>query len=195
MRGSGHPPNPSRGGEEIKFDFDQGSCVWFLGYGEPRYAPSPGIEAESRKGMRWSIYTALVVWCLVGGVAQAQAAAQSEEEALLKTRVVSYWQAEVEKGYVASYQFLEPGVRAALPLPDFVRRQRYLTVKSVRVQGIQINGDSATVEVEYELEVELPPPPPGLERMGAGPVSKAGVLTERWVRVSGTWFRTFSGAR
>ena len=148
-----------------------------------------GMAGESRKGMRWPIYTALGVWCVVGSVAEAQVAVRSDEEALLRTRVMNYWEAEAQKEYVVAYQFLEPKVRATVPLPDFVRMKRYLTVKGFRVEGIEIRGDSASVRVAFQLEVEIPPPPPGMERVTTGPITKEGVTTERWILMDGTWFR------
>ena len=64
--------------------------------------------------MRWPICTALVGWCLFGGVAQADAG--SEDEGLLRGRVVSFWQAEAQKDYITSYQLMEPSDRKSTRL-------------------------------------------------------------------------------
>ena len=168
------------------------------GLGELGIVPS-GMPNQGARGWwsrgRW-VWLMLVSWSLLAGVARGQAEPPSDEVAVLRARVDSFWQAEAQKDYVISYQLLEPQVRAALPLPDYVRPKRYLTVRSFSVEGIEVRGDSATVRVRYEFEVEVPPPPPGMERPPAkGPVLRQGVIGERWVRVGNAWFRMIQGVQ
>lgn len=151
---------------------------------------NPGAQGRWwRRRWGWLI---LVAWAGLAGVARGEAEPQSDEVAQLRARVVSFWQAEAQKDYVVSYQLLEPQVRAMLPLPEYVRPKRQLTVRSFRVEGIETNGDSATAQVKYELEIE---PPPGMRRPHMPPVIKEGVIGDSWVRLGEAWFRRIRGSQ
>lgn len=128
----------------------------------------------------------------MGALSLAQAEAGSDDRARLLERVTAYWQAEVQRDYVTSYQIFDPAVRAVTPLPAYVRGKRYLTVKGFQVEGIEVKGETASVQVGYRFEIEIPPPPAGMARASTAPVTKEGVLEDRWVRLDGTWFRTVS---
>lgn len=137
-----------------------------------------------------TLAAALFAWGMLGvTLGHAQTAS---DLAALRERAIGYWQAEVRKDYITSYQFFEPNIRTSMTLPGFVRGKRFLTVKGFSVKDIAITGDSALVKIAYDFEIEIPPPPPGMERVTAGSVRKEGVFEEHWIRLRGIWFRTTS---
>jgi hypothetical protein len=138
---------------------------------------------EAPKGRVRALILALVIVAAAGAAVFAGArtgwlgrAWGAYDEWSLRQRVDSLWQARVERDIPKAEKFVGQfeSPRAALG--------RAVKYESYSIQGMQVEGDRATVKMAIEYRVDLP----GFTASDLPP--EKAELTQNWVKQKGEWF-------
>lgn len=105
----------------------------------------------------------------------------SKEEAVAQ-RVKERWQYVIDKDLQASYEYLTPGSKVAMPFESYAMRMvqaqiRWLSVDDVKV----VCEDEETCKVDVALEIEVNVP-------GARKVVTPTIQQEDWLKDGTNWY-------
>lgn len=102
----------------------------------------------------------------------------------LRERAAAFWAARMEGDSKAQWEFLEPRGRGRLTPADYAASGpvRYL---AYQVEDAAVDGYFATVRVRLLAQSALPTMGP---RQRISP--SAAVVSDRWVRIGGVWYRS-----
>jgi hypothetical protein len=117
---------------------------------------------------------------------KAAGAPAAESLEPLKERVLTYWQARVQRNYRAEYDLLEPRARALLD-PEQYGQGRTVQYLAVQIEDAERRGNFARIGVRLLVRVQIPPifpRSPGIDS------DQSTVLQDYWVRIGGTWYRS-----
>ena len=115
--------------------------------------------------------------------ASAGAVATSDDERL-RERAAAFWAARVAGDPKAQWELLEPRGRGRLTPLEYVPGPGAMKYLAYQVENATVNGYFADVTVRILVQPILPT----THKSKIGPSST--VVTDRWVRIGGTWYRS-----
>ena len=115
--------------------------------------------------------------------ASAGAVAASDDERL-RERAAAFWAARVAGDPKAQWELLEPRGRGRLTPLEYVPGPGAMKYLAYQVENATVNGYFADVTVRILVQPILPT----THKSKIGPSST--VVTDRWVRIGGTWYRS-----
>ena len=102
----------------------------------------------------------------------------------LRERAAAFWAARVAGDPKAQWELLEPRGRGRFTPLEYVPGPGAMKYLAYQVENATVNGYFADVSVRILVQPILPP----THRAKIGPSST--VVTDRWVRIGGTWYRS-----
>jgi hypothetical protein len=111
-------------------------------------------------------------------------AGAASDDQRLRERVAAFWAARVEGDPKAQWELLEPRGRGRLTPLEYVPGPGALKYLAYQVENATVNGYFADVSVRILVQPILPV----TRRAKIGPSST--LVTDRWVRIGGTWYRS-----
>jgi len=137
---------------------------------------------------------ALLLNVLVGlpGAAAAQDASSTppasevagDDVERLRERAAAFWAARVAGDPKAQWDLLEPRGRGRLTPLEYVPGPGAMKFLAYQVENATVSGYFADVSVRLLVQPILP----ATRQAKVGPSST--VVTDRWVRIGGTWYRS-----
>ncbi len=95
---------------------------------------------------------------------------------------MAYWNFRIEGEYDKSYEYENPFFRKTVNLVDYIQHSgKAVKTKSVKIEGMKIEGDNAGVELMTTIQVSVPDPA----------ISRAVFpqkFTDRWVKADDVWY-------
>lgn len=116
--------------------------------------------------------------CAAGG---GQTSAR-DPMAALEERAVARWQLLIDRKPEQAYEYLTPGYRSTRPLADYRGAPRSPTVEWTGIRWHQAEceqPDSCQVKLLLDYQMSAP---------SAGNIPGIQELSERWLRLDGTWY-------
>lgn len=115
--------------------------------------------------------------------ASGAAVAASDDERL-RERAAAFWAARVAGDPKGQWELLEPRGRGRLTPGEYVAGPGAMKYLAYQVEDATVSGHFADVNVRLLVQPILPT----AHRSKVGPSST--VVTDRWVRIGGTWYRS-----
>ena len=103
-----------------------------------------------------------------------------DEELALEQRVVRWWQSLEEGRAVDAYPLLDPSLREAATLDEFLEKAASRKLLSWSVDWVQVDGEKGSAR----LTTKLTSPQDG--------TIQERVILDHWIKQEGQWFRTNS---
>lgn len=140
---------------------------------------SPPAPAAS--GLRWAVpaLALLLAACAAGG---GRKDADADPMATLQERATARWQLLIDRKPEQAYAYLTPGYRSTRPLADYRGAPRNPAVQWTGISWHQAEceqPDSCQVRLLLDYQMAAP---------SAGNIPGIQELTERWLRLDGTWY-------
>jgi uncharacterized protein YchJ len=112
-----------------------------------------------------------------------------QKEALLRSRAMEMWNAQIVGDRFAMYELYDPFFRARVRKGQFADKElAYIKYYNPEVYAVHIEGNVAQVRIKMEFEVK------GLV-LKSGKVHdeprKENITNETWLFIDGTWYRQF----
>ena len=106
----------------------------------------------------------------------------------LEPRVLSRWDALIDRNFEQAYEYFSPAYRKLFPLENYLAKTgSSVAWVSIKIKGIQFDGQRAEVKLVLEYRLILP--------MGAGEdfgqIPKD--IDEVWLWIDGDWWYTKAG--
>jgi hypothetical protein len=111
------------------------------------------------------------------------AVAASDDERL-RERAAAFWAARVAGDPKAQWELLEPRGRGRLTPLEYVPGPGAMKYLAYQIENATVSGYFADVTVRILIQPILPT----THKAKIGPTST--VVTDRWVRIGGTWYRS-----
>lgn len=134
-------------------------------------------------GLRWAApaLALLLAACATGG-GRIDAGTDADPMAALQQRATERWQLLIDRKPEQAYGYLTPGYRSTRPLADYRGAPRNPAVQWTGISWHQAEceqPDSCQVRLLLDYEMAAP---------SAGNIPGIQELTERWLRLDGTWY-------
>jgi len=110
-------------------------------------------------------------------------AAVRPDDAVLRDRVTSYWEARSKSNLVAAYAFYEPAFRTEFPLELFLSNfQRLLRFRPefLGIDGVLVDADGRTARVGVRLRIKP-------SELNGEPLDAPS--EDIWLLIDGVWYR------
>lgn len=121
------------------------------------------------------------------GCVTKEAIKTNSDEEVLRDRVMAYWDYRVKQEFDKSYEFEDPIYKKSYSLVAYIKRLGAdpVTLKEVKIKGLQMEDASARIDLITKIEVRAPgtraPLAVGMDR------------NDRWSRLEGIWYHVIGG--
>jgi len=113
-----------------------------------------------------------------------------EKEALLRKKVMAYWEGMMKKDLKTTYMIHDPFYRARIPFDYYASHRGPMVFHSYSIEGVRIEGNEAFVNLKVRYEV------PKITILGkeTSIPSKEITAEDTYLFIDGTWYRKFVDA-
>jgi hypothetical protein len=151
---------------------------------ELHHRPRRSPPAAAARGLRWLLpaLAALLLSACAGTGGSRDAAGGAGTMADLEQRALQRWQWLIERKPEQAYAYLTPGYRSTRTLAEYQGAPQNPAVRWTGISWHQAEceqPDSCQVALMLDYQMAAP---------GAGNIPGIQQLTERWLRIDGTWF-------